>query len=86
MNEMPLLGNYFPDGQLDGGIRLLNRLDWGLRVRVTGKGWVVTSGEQLVFRTTEKDALQAFLYGLGLAYAVLPDETFLRLEAELKSL
>ena len=86
MNDLLMLERYFPDGNLEGGIELANRLDWGINVRMAGESYVVTSGDEPILRTDSKDALQTFIYGLGLAYAILPEELFINLEASLKNL
>jgi hypothetical protein len=86
MNDLLMLEKYFPDGNLEGGIELANRLDWGLTVQMAGLDYVVSSGDEPILRTESKDALQAFLYGLGLAYAVLPEDLFISLEAALEEL
>jgi len=86
MNDLLMLDKYFPGGTLDGGIELANRLDWGLTVKMAGLEYVVSSGDQPILRTESKDALQTFLYGLGLAYAILPEELFLSLESALEEL
>ena len=86
MNELLMLEKYFPEENLEGGIALANRLDWGLSVRMAGESYVVSSGDEPILRTDTKDALQAFIYGLGLAYAVLPEKLFQSLEAALREL
>lgn len=86
MNDLLMLEKYFPGGNLEGGIDLANRLDWGLSVRQAGEDYVVSSGDEPILRTESKDALQAFIYGLGLAYAVLPEELFQSLEAAIGNL
>ena len=86
MNDLLMLEKYFPGGTLDGGIELANRLDWGLSVQMSGLEYVVSSGDQPILRTDSKDALQTFIYGLGLAYAILPEELFLSLESALEEL
>lgn len=86
MNDLLMLEKYFPGGSLEGGIELANRLDWGLSVLMAGEEYVVCSGDQPILRTESKDALQTFIYGLGLAYAVLPEELFISLEAALEEL
>jgi hypothetical protein len=86
MNDLLMLEKYFPGGNLEGGIDLANRLDWGLSVRQAGEDYVVSSGDEPILRTESKDALQAFIYGLGLAYAVLPEELFQSLEAAVGNL
>lgn len=86
MNDLLLLDKYFPGGTLEGGIELANRLDWGLAVQMAGLEYVVSSGDQPILRTESKDVLQAFIYGLGLAYAILPEELFLNIESALEEL
>ncbi len=86
MNDLLMLERYFPGGSLEGGIELANRLDWGLSVQMSGEDFVVSSGNEPILRTESKDALQSFIYGLGLAYAILPEELFISLEKALEEL
>ena len=86
MNDLLMLDKYFPGGTLEGGIGLANRLDWGLTIQMAGLEYVVSSGDQPIFRTESKDGLQAFIYGMGLAYAILPEKLFLSLESALEEL
>lgn len=86
MNNLLMLEKYFPGGKLEGGIELANRLDWGLSVQMASDGYVVSSGDEPILRTESKDALQSFIYGLGLAYAILPEELFQSLETAIKEL
>ena len=86
MNDLLMLERYFPGGKLEGGIDLANRLDWGLSVQMAGDGYVVSSGDEPILRTESKDALQAFIYGIGLAYAILPVDLFRSLEAALRKI
>ena len=86
MNDLLMLEKYFPGGSLEGGIELANRLDWGLSVQMSGEGYVVSSGKEPILRTESKDALQSFIYGLGRAYAILPEGLFKSLEKALNEL
>ena len=86
MNDLLMLERYFPGGSLEGGIELANRLDWGLSVQMSGDDFVVSSGNEPIIRAESKDALQSFIYGLGLAYAILPEELFNSLEKALGEL
>ena len=86
MNDLLMLDKYFPKGNLEGGIDLANKLGWGISVQMAGDGYVVASGDEPILRVEEKDALQSFIYGLGLAYAILPEEVFTSLERALKDL
>jgi len=42
-------------------------------------GWAGGVERHLLLRTDTREALEAFLYGLVLAYAVLPEDTFAHL-------
>ena len=86
MNDLVMLERYFPGGNLEGGVELANKLGWGLSVRMAGDGYVVTSGDEVILRVEDKDALQAFKYGIGLAYAILPEEVFESLVKELSDI
>ena len=41
-------------------------------------------GEKPIFCTDSREAVDAFLYGLGLAYSVLPEPVFEQLKEEVK--
>ena len=86
MNDLLMLEKYFPEGSLEGGIDLANRLDWGISVQMAGDGYVVSRGDEPILRAEHKDAIQSFIYGLGLAYAILPEKVFISLEKTLKDL
>ena len=86
MNDLVMVERYFPGGALEGGIELANKLGCGLSVRMSGDGYVVTSGEEVILRVDDKDSLQTFYYGIGLAYSILPEEVFNTLEKTLKEI
>lgn len=86
MNDLLMLERYFPEGNLESGIELANRLEWGISVQMAGDRYVISSGDEPILRADSKDALQSFLYGLGLAYAILPEKVFIALEKAIKDL
>lgn len=69
-----------PTGTLEDGIALANRLEWHIEWAGNDTGWYVYGGEALLLKTDSKEVAEAFLYGLGLAYSVLPDAVFQSLE------
>ncbi len=81
--RMPML-RYLPGGTLAGGIELANRLDWNVTWGNVGEEWYVKGGEKIILTTTSREALGTFLYGLGIAYALLPEDAFTMLEEEAK--
>ena len=72
--------DHLPGNNLQGGIDLANRLYWSVTWQEHGAQWFVHSGEALIYKADSREAAEAFLYGLGLAYAVLPEDTFDHLE------
>ena len=65
-------------------INFAKRFGWNISVdHGDGKHIHVFSGDQAVFYADNMDAVEAFLYGMGLAYSVIPDEWA---EAFMKSL
>jgi hypothetical protein len=71
---MPML-QYFPGGSLDGGLVIVDRLYWHITWGATGGTWYVKAGEKVIFLAETQEAVEAFLYGLGLVCALLPDDT-----------
>lgn len=86
MENLLKLEEYFPGGELLGGIELANRMDWGLSLQLSGEDWVVSSGGEPIYTTDCKKSLQSFVYGLGLAYAILPRELFDELVDDVRNL
>jgi hypothetical protein len=71
---------------LDEGIALANQLYWDITIfqgEVDGL-WYIQTGEKVIFKTDSRESVDAFLYGLGLAYAVLPPQVFEQLREQLQ--
>jgi len=67
MIELPWIDR-FPNKNLRNSFDLLEKVYWHITVQQTGLHWRVYAGEDLIFQTDIKEALDAFLYGLGLTY------------------
>lgn len=78
--------NHLPDDSLEGGIKLANQLYWNITVAGNEHRWVIRAGEAVILRTDSRDVADAFLYGLGLAYGVLPEEVFFQLREGIRKL
>ena len=74
MQEMPMI-EYLPNGTLEGAIQVANRLGWNVAWHGSGDEWTVWGGEKTLLKTSSRDAAEAFLYALGIAYALLPEDT-----------
>lgn len=82
MHEMTWLQSHL-DGDLDQGVRMANQLLWNLSVRQLDDDiWCVYGGEVLIYKSVSWESIDAFIYGLGLAYAVLPVKIFDRLKED----
>jgi hypothetical protein len=74
----------FPDGKIEGCFDLLDKIYWHIDVRDHDGTWSVYAGESLIFHTDNRDCLDAFLYGMGLTYVVLPQTVFEKLREEIR--
>ncbi len=62
-----------PSGKLEGGVALLNQLKWNITAEQDGSDWVVFAGHKVLLKTSIHEAVDTFLYGMALAYSVLPE-------------
>ena len=83
MQELRWLDS-LPGGTLEGGIERVNELLWNISVEQYEGRWWVGAGDQAIFVTDSREALDAFLYGLSVAYSVLPDHIFQPLKQAVK--
>lgn len=87
MLHMPWLDEYHVrEGTLDGAIAQANELYWNLSVIQEGRLWLVYAGEDILLQAEAREVVDAFLYGIGLAYGCLPDEVFGPLRESVKRL
>jgi predicted DNA-binding transcriptional regulator len=63
-----------PEQTLEGGIRLLNELEWNLDIRQTDNFWHISAGHRGLLKTSSRESVDAFLYGVALAYSVIPKQ------------
>lgn len=75
---MPWLESHI--GTFEDGLNRINQFHWFLSIVEKGEGqWIVKGGDQVIFATDSRETLDAFLYGMSLAYAGIPDDLFERL-------
>lgn len=65
--------NQIPGQSLEGGIEFLNQLSWNLTVRQKLKNWQLYAGDQILFEAFSEDELEAFIHGMAITLAVLPE-------------
>lgn len=73
-----------PGGTVEGTASVANRLYWNITWQKEGDLWVIRSGEGAVMSTDSYEVVEAFLYGMGLAYVDLPPGSFENLVREAK--
>jgi hypothetical protein len=71
MQELKWL-EVLPGRSLEGGIEMLNELKWNLKTREVDDIWFVNTGHQVILKTSSREAVDALLYGLAIAFSVLP--------------
>jgi hypothetical protein len=71
MVEMKLI-SLLPSGNFEGAVGLLNELKWNISLTKQGEAWLVFGGDKCLLNSSSEEAAQAFIYGLALAYGVLP--------------
>jgi hypothetical protein len=73
-----------PGEDFHGAINFLNSLDWNISFgESTGKRKVF-GGDRLLFSAQDDEAVHAFLFGMALGLAVLPDEILDRIREIIK--
>jgi hypothetical protein len=73
MSKNPHVDYWLPDGVSDA-IRIANKMWWNLSVKKDKGNWLVYGGDQVIFESNNKETAEAFILGLGVAYAVIPDQ------------
>jgi hypothetical protein len=51
---------------------MLNELKWSLQTREVDGVWLVNTGHQVILKTSSRESVDALLYGLAIAFSVLP--------------
>ena len=75
-------------GNIDDAKDLINRFCWSLEVAQKEGTWYVTTGDaekHVIFSADSRESVDAFLYGMGLAYAGIPGHLFDQLEKDIKA-
>ena len=86
MQKLYFLESHFPDKSLESGLARVNQLEWNISVEKQESEWIVFAGYEPLFSSDNREAIDAFLYGLSVAYAVLPDEIFAGLKKQVNAM
>ena len=71
-------------GSLDNAIKAANELYWNMRVEESENKWFIWAGDQTLLVTDNHESVDAFLYGLALAYSIPPEPAFEIIKKEVK--
>lgn len=66
-------------GTINDARTVINDFHWFLNVDQIAGDWTVTTGETVVFTADSREAVDAFLYGMALAYKGLPAHLYAKL-------
>lgn len=74
MLEMRWLESHI--GDFEQAVHLVNKAHWFLNIKEIEGKWFVKGGESVLLATDDYDCVEAFIYGLSLAYANIPKKLF----------
>lgn len=66
-------------GTISEAALLINDFHWFLSIDELADQWIVKTGETVVFTADSREAVDAFLYGMALAYKGLPAHLYAKL-------
>lgn len=73
-------------GSFESIPELAGKLFWHLSAFQGSNGrWYVKTGESVIFSSDSEEAFDAFLYGMGLAYAGIPEDLLESLADDLRN-
>lgn len=73
-----------PGNNLDGAISFLDSLDWNITIKKSNEMVRVYAGEPLLYKSSNNQEIEAFIYGMALSLAVLPGEIINRIREIIK--
>lgn len=69
-------------GSIEQGIELINQLGWNFSTKEVSDSTIVLAGDQPVFASDSQEQVTAFIYGMALAYSIVPDDVIRGLRKE----
>ncbi len=83
MQQLSWLNSHI--GSLEQAIEQINKFYWNIETHESDQGWIVKGGEKVLLHTESKESVDAFLYGMALAYSVLPESIATQFQEEYQS-
>ncbi|MBN8592591.1 MAG: hypothetical protein J0M33_12575 [Anaerolineae bacterium] len=69
-------------GSMEQGIELINLLGWNISTKDGADSTFVLAGDQPIFASDSQEQVTSFIYGMALAYSILPNEVIHKLRKE----
>lgn len=66
-------------GSINEARTIINEFHWFLNIDQIAGNYTVTTGEKVVFTADSREAVDAFIYGMALAYKGLPPQLYAKL-------
>lgn len=63
-----------PEHSLDAAVEFLKGLGWHFQVREVEGFLFVNSGHTVLLKTTSRESVEAFLYGMAISFSTLPEK------------
>ncbi len=74
-------------GSIEEAVEVINQFSWDITLTEANGTWYVMTGKaekHTIFSANSREAVDAFLYGMGLAYIGIPSPLFERLSTDVK--
>lgn len=71
-------------GTLEDAVQLAKKLYWPLHIERENDKWYIMSAEQVILSSNSREVIDSFLYGMGLAYAGIPEDLLEKLREDLR--
>lgn len=82
MQELTWLKSHI--GSLEDGTELINKFYWHLTINEKDGTWFVKGGEKVIFRADSRESVDSFIYGMALAYSIIPETLVEQFREEFK--
>lgn len=60
-------------GSIEAGIEKINQFYWNISIEKVDDSWIVLGGEKILLVAETREEVDCFLYGMGLAYSIMPE-------------
>lgn len=69
MRDMKWLKSHL--GSLEKALETINEENWQIKIEQKGDNWIIKNGDEILLFTDNYEAIEVFLYGMGLTSQVV---------------